>query len=105
MSIPYTTEQDVLTVASLVKPDRETRSVIPLRNDAFSPDESGWNVDGNQIDPALQAKVDRTLALLGENKGTIIQEVWGETPGKGEGYKRAVAEYTQVIALMARREA
>ena len=78
-------------------------SIIPFPGTVDSTIESSVQVDENtsrnQIDDALQAKVERVLELLGENKGDIIYAVWGVRPGKSEAYQNALAEYEQVMKI------
>ncbi len=80
--------------------------------------ESGSNVDGkqvrNQIDPALQArldelgmsedalkrKVDQVIPLLGQNKADIMRAVWGVSPGKGKAYEQAEEEYALAMEVI-----
>ena len=66
--------------------------------------ESGLKVDGNQlvkvVDDALQAKVEKVLGMLGQNKGEVIYAVWGEKPSKGDRYTQALAEYDQVMGII-----
>jgi hypothetical protein len=54
----------------------------------------------NQIDTALQAKVDRVVELLssGAGKVDIIKDVWNVAPsGRSKAYEQAQAEYSAVM--------
>ncbi len=99
----------------------ENRSIIPMRDHIETPGfdaESGSKGDGkqvrNQIDPALQArldelgmsedafkrKVDQVIPLLGQNKADIMRAVWGVSPGKGKAYEQAEEEYALVMEMI-----
>ena len=107
-----------------LKPGRnrlESGSIIPIRSDVEASDFAGEtsskparNQVGNQLPPAIQAKldefgpsedyllhkVDQVTDLLGHNKDDIMRAVWMVSPSGSKEYKQANEEYALVMAII-----
>jgi hypothetical protein len=134
VAVGNVTSQDLERLAALLPPSplvkaggkaernySETRSMIPMQRATQPPvfagettSKAGGKQVGNQIEPAIQArldalgisreyillKVDQVIPLLGHNKGDIMRTVWDVSPGKGKAYEQADSEYELVMAII-----
>ena len=100
LAIPYLPDEDIPTIASLIRARAFMYSSLPVREDVQmigSPDvRTGVN---EPVEPSERVR-DRVLTLRkqGESKENIILEVWQAKKGGSEKYKQANREYEAILA-------
>lgn len=77
---------------------KSSRRAIPPRAPSFI---SPVSPVSPELDP-VEAKVRRLVQEGNSNKVKIIKEVWEASPGKGNKYVAASAEYERIVAAMLR---
>ena len=124
MQIPYTTEQDVLTVARLLQPtsptdfqpasfqtsDRLPSTPVEATTDrslklVVKPHEATNGVSGALVPSELESKYAEVVELMAQEKkqGEIISIVWGVASGGGSAYQKAAEELRIVQRVIAQQ--